>query len=105
MKNGLAKTLDQLVARAEAHPGQPQRKPLTRGLRVDVLIKNDRTYLQISRDNAWPSPREWSIVLSSWPRPVPGRVASRRIFDQDQRRYYLKADWQTITAEQPELIQ
>ena len=104
MKTGLSKTLDQLVAQAEAHPGEVKRHPLTRGLRVDVLLKNGRTYLQISRDAAWPSPREWSIVLSNWPRPVPGHIPNRRVFDQAQRRYYLKGDWQTITADQLELL-
>jgi hypothetical protein len=103
-KHGLALTLDQLVKRAEAHPGQPQRQPLARGLRVDVLIKEGRTYLQISRESKWPSPQEWAIVTRDFPSPVPNLVP-RRIFDHGTYRYFLKADWETIVAEQPALIE
>lgn len=100
-KHGLAATLDQLVKRAEAHPGVAQRQPLSRGLRVDVMVKDGQTYLQISRDNIWPTQQEWSIVARDFPQPVPN-VTPRRIADQ---RYYLKAHWQTIVVEQPELIE
>ena len=103
-KHGLKKMLIQLVKQATAHPGQPQRKPLERGLRVDVLIKDGRTYLQISRENKWPSPEEWRIVARDFPQPVPN-VTPRRIFDSGAYRYFLKADWEPIIAEQPALIQ
>lgn len=101
-KHGLARTLDQLVKQADAHPGQPQRQPLTRGLRVDVLIKDGQTLLQISRGDKWPSPAEWSTVAKYFPRPVPN-VLARRIYDGG--RYYLKSGWATIIAEQPALIE
>lgn len=91
-KHGLAKTLDQLVKRAEAHPGEPQRQPLSKGLRVDVMIKDGQTYLQISRDNIWPSPKEWSTVARDFPRQVPNVVPQRRRRIADPR-YYLKASW------------
>jgi hypothetical protein len=103
-KHGLKQTLDHLVRQAEAHPGQPQRQPLARGLRVDVLCKDGRTFLQISRENKWPGPEEWRIVARDFPQPVPN-VTPRRIFDHSTYRYYLKADWETIVAEQPALIQ
>lgn len=96
-KRGLAKTIDQLVRDAAAHPGQPRRQPLTRGLRVDVMVRDGETHLQISRANTWPSPREWNIVTRDWPQPVPN-ILAKRIFDQG--RYYLKAKWHTIEAEQ-----
>ena len=102
-KHGLDKTLDQLVSRAEAHPGEPQRQPLKRGLRVDVMIRNDRTYLQISREDKWPSTQEWQIVTRDFPQPVPNIIA-RRIHDSGTYRYFLKADWVTIVVEQPELM-
>ncbi len=99
-KRGLAKTLDQLVRRAEAHPGLPVRQPLGKGLRVDVMVKDGETYLQISRDNVWPSAREWSTVTRDFPTLVPN-VITKRIFDGG--RYYLKAHWVTITVEQAEM--
>ena len=101
-KRGLARTLDQLVKQAETHPGQPQRQPLLRGLRVDVLMTADETHLQISRDNIWPSSREWATVTSIWPRPVPRQVLPKRLYAQG--RYFLQAKWATITGEQPALL-
>jgi hypothetical protein len=82
-----------MVKDAEAHPGKPYRKPLYRGLRVDVMLLNGETHLQISRDNVWPSPKEWDIVTRDWPAPVPN-LTPRRIFDQG--RYYLKAKWTQV---------
>jgi len=95
-KHGLARTLDQLVKRAEEHPGQAQRQPLAHGLRVDVMVKDGQTYLQISRDSTWPSAREWGTVTRDFPSPVPN-VAAKRI--HDGHRYYLKAQWATVHAD------
>jgi len=100
-KYGLTQVLDQLVKQAEAHPGEAKRKPLSKGLRVDVMVKNGQMFLQISRANAWPSGEEWRIVTRDFPHPVPN-VTPRRIFDHGIVRYFLKADWQIV--EQPELI-
>jgi hypothetical protein len=100
-KFGLARTLDQLVKRASARPGEPQRQPLARGLRVDVMVKDGRTFLQISRDNQWPSLQEWNIVRRYFPQPVPNVIYSRIC---DKGRYYFKAQWATIVAEQGELL-
>lgn len=102
-KHGLAHTLDQLVKQAEAHPGEAKRQPLARGLRVDVMVQEGQTFLQISRANVWPSPKEWGIVARDFPSPVPN-ILARRIQGTDGR-YYLKASWATIIAEQPELIE
>src|SRR3990167_1090176 len=96
-KHGLARTLDQLVKRAEEHPGQAQRQPLFRGLRVDVMVKDGETYLQISRDATWPSAREWGTVTRDFPSPVPN-VAAKRI--HDGHRYYLKTQWATVRADE-----
>ncbi len=101
-KHGLAKTLDHLVRQAEAHPGEPKRQPLTRGLRVDVLVRDGRTFLQISREDKWPSTAEWQTVTRLFPRPVPN-ILPRRIHDSGTYRYFLKADWATIVVEQAEL--
>lgn len=101
MKSGLAKTLDQMVRRAAAHPGLPVRQPLGKGLRVDVMLQGDETYLQISRDNVWPSATEWSTVTRLFPSLVPNLTVTR-IFDHG--RYYLKANWKTVVVEQPELL-
>lgn len=100
-KFGLANTLDHLVKQAEAKPGEPKRQPLARGLRVDVMVKDGRTFLQISRENKWPSIEEWNTVRRLFPRPVPNVIYSRIC---DKGRYYFKAQWATIEAEQPELI-
>jgi hypothetical protein len=99
-KRGLAKTLDQFVRRAEAHPGLPVRQPLGKGLRVDVMVQAGETHLQISRDNVWPSAKEWSTVTRDFPTLVPNVIA-KRIFDGG--RYYLKAHWMTKAIEQPTL--
>ena len=100
-KHGLAKTLDQLVRSAEAQPGRAMRQPLNRGLRVDVMMKDGETHLQISRANIWPSTKEWNTVTRDFPSPVPN-ILPRRICAEG--RYYLKAKWVTIKAEQGELI-
>lgn len=96
-KRGLAGTIDQMVKDAEAHPGKPYRRPLARGLRVDVLVKDGEMHLQISRDNTWPSQKEWQTVTGLWPSPVPSLAPSRAFFEG---RYYLRAKWATISQEQ-----
>lgn len=101
-KRGLPKTLDQLVRRAAAHPGLPVRQPLGKGLRVDVLIRDGETYLQISRDNVWPSSREWTTVTRDFPTLIPPTVAPTRSYAEG--RYYLTAHWTTNAIEQVELI-
>ena len=90
-KHGLANTLDQLVRQAEARPGEAKRQALARGLRVDVMVKDGTMHVQISRDNTWPSYREWQTVANNFPSPVPATIAPMRIYDQ--KRYYLKAHW------------
>ena len=74
--NNLQASLAQLVSKAQAAPGQPQRLTLRRGLRVDVLISGEKTLLQISRVDAQPSDRELKIVLRDWPGTVPASAAA-----------------------------
>lgn len=100
-KRGLAGTIDQLVKDAEAHPGRAYRKPLPRGLRVDVMMQDGMTHMQISRDNTWPSHQEWTTVTREWPSPVPS-VAPKRSFTNG--RYFLMAKWATVDVKQTEML-
>lgn len=92
-RRGLAGTIDQMVKEATTHPGTPYRRPLARGLRVDVMVTDGETHLQISRDNTWPSVKEWQTVTGLWPSPVPS-LAPRRSYTDG--RYYLMAKWETV---------
>ena len=104
MTNGsLERIMQWLFDQAAAHPGQPQRRILTHGLRVDVLIDNGRTAMQISRDSApGPSDEEWRTAVRLSPGPIPS-VTPRALKAED--RYFLKAEWETIDERQTTLFE
>lgn len=93
--NNLQVSLAQLVNKAQAAAGQPQRLTLRRGLRVDVLITGDKTMLQISRVDVQPSERELKIVLRDWPGTVPASAAASVKRTYYAGRHYLTMRWIT----------
>lgn len=95
----------QLVAGADKNRGEPQRKPLRDGLRIDIKIDRPGqsgdegyTWLQLSRSTApGPSDRELATVIDALPY-VPGPFTTKRF--PHKGRHYLTASWPT----QPSLI-
>lgn len=92
MKGKLAAALNDLNDAAEAKHGYPQRALLARGLRVDVLVSNGNTYLQISRTTEWPSDQEWRTVVRDFPYS-PLAINHFRIGHSGRK--FLTANWPT----------
>jgi hypothetical protein len=82
--------INDLVRRAEANPGVPQRFTLKNGLRLDVLMHHGLTQLQLSREDEFPTIEDYKIVLRNWPFevdwPEPKAVAH-------SGRKFLTGDW------------
>jgi len=61
----LAGLLKRQLNAAKLNPGQPQRRSLPNGLRIDLLFDPpDTLRLQISRIGVLPSMTEWQTVMS-----------------------------------------
>ena len=85
----LRNLLSELVSEAELNLNTPQRLNLKNGLKVDVVITDEKTKLQLSRIGVFPSLDEWKIVLRDWPYPV--EAEARELTHAG--RNYLRAEW------------
>jgi hypothetical protein len=83
---GILKTL--IVKSAESGRGQHYLMP--NGLRVDVRITPGQCSLLLSRETAFPSEIEWSVVTRHW-HPSPLFVDHERV--EQGGRHYLRASW------------
>ncbi len=64
----LANMLLSVLENAEAKPGDPQRRELSSGLRIDFICGFDNTYrIQLSRKGVFPSEHEWVTVINHFP--------------------------------------
>lgn len=89
----LKQKLSEAVLWAEAHPGDPHRIPLGKGLQVDLKVTK-LTMLQLSRRDVYPAMREWQTVLACWPYPVdPNSVSPKPV--KYMNRFYLMGHWPT----------
>jgi len=75
--------LSLLLDHAEDNPGQTVSTRLTNNLKIELLVRADWVYLQISRSSAWPSAADWRMVLRHWPyrveaAPLPLESQGRR---------------------------
>ena len=86
----LAGILADLLLIARRLPGHPQRRSLERGLQIDVMVRDGREYLQISRQGRYPSEAEWRAVLAVWPKGDPGTVPGKLA---SGGRLYLRGNW------------
>ncbi len=80
----LCTLLNDLLLNAEAKPGVKQTCRLPNGLKVDVKVENDTTYLQVSRSGVYPSNTEWLTIQKYWPYPL--QVHPKKL-DSHGRRY------------------
>jgi len=86
-----------LVGWAAWKPGDVKRAKLSGGMGIDVICGIDGMWrLQIWREGAPPSIKEWETVLKSWPEPLPEFPYKR--FTHNNR-HYLRGEWK-ITNEQ-----
>jgi hypothetical protein len=93
----LCSLLADLLARAEANPGQLQTARLTNNLKVDVTVSDDEdggaplVHLAISRTSSYPSDSDWCSILRHWPYPIQATPTPELRF----ARRYLFAIWKS----------
>jgi hypothetical protein len=96
-KPSLRDLLVDLAGWAAFKPGDVKRAKLSGGLGIDVICGIDGMWrLQIWREGAQPSLKEWETVLKSWPEPLP-EVTYKRFTHNN--RQYLRGEWK-VTDEQ-----
>ena len=78
---------DQLVE-AKGKAGQKVIRKLGRGLRIELICVNSNVWLAITRDDKFPSLKEWETVTNSFPCQVP-KVETTS--DQNGSRYSISA--------------
>jgi hypothetical protein len=82
--------LEDLYRRARENPGIPQQSTLEDGLRIDLLVHQGETQLQISRADEFPMVDEFNNILHHWwemletPTPQPVAHSGRK---------FLSAGW------------
>lgn len=91
----LKKILKEMHEQAAARPGQPVRRELRGGLRVDVMIapQVEETRLQLSREHAFPSATEFAVVMNHWPYELSLDIEPERKIHG--LRYFLCCAWKT----------
>lgn len=82
--------ISEMLEAADSNPGMAIRNELPGGLRLDILLKDNQTHLQLSRQGVSPSDIEWKTVLKYWPYPIAG--LHYRLLIREGRRY-LVASW------------
>jgi hypothetical protein len=96
-----ATLLNDLLLKAEANPGTKQTARLPNGLKVDIKVDTDQTFLQISRSSVYPSETEWMTIEQYWPHPLKqdprkihyhGRRYLQAIFPHQQRLVILQPE-------------
>ena len=90
-KTSLRDILVDLAGWAAFKPGDVKRAKLSGGMGLDVICGIDGMWrLQIWREGAQPSLKEWETVLKSWPEPLP-EVPYKRFTHNN--RQYLRGEW------------
>jgi len=81
--NRLHEILEDQFAEAKAKAGQKVVRKLGRGLRIELVYLKSDVHLAITRDDKFPSLKEWETVMSHFPytvqkvQPVPEQNGSR----------------------------
>jgi len=71
MKSKLHEILEDQFAEAKAKAGQKIVRRLGRGLRIEMTCVNGSVWLAVTRDDTFPSIKEWETVTSHFPYQVP----------------------------------
>lgn len=85
---------------AAANPGQYQTFRTINNLKIDVMLMNEMTYLQISRTRLYPTLQDWANVTRHWPYTINILPEKRQSFG----RFYLVASWLPASRRTPVLI-
>jgi len=71
MKSKLQEILEDQLVEAKAKGGQKVVRKLGRGLRIEMTYVNGNVWLAITRDDTFPSLKEWETVTGNLPCQVP----------------------------------
>lgn len=85
MAGKLQQVLDQMYRMAYQRAAVPQKRKLKMGLHISLTSFPEGVTLIISRDETYPSPREFETVLKNFPY-FTGAVHPVQVIDQDGRR-------------------
>ena len=85
----LHEILEDQLAEAKAKAGTKIVRKLQQGLRVELLCVSNDVRLTITRDNTYPSIKEWETVLKFFPYPILASVTPES--KQEGSRYTLTA--------------
>lgn len=88
-KNPLQERLEKMVTIAAANPSHYQSLRTTQDMKIEVMIDQGYTHLQVSRAGNFPTKQDWANVLRAWPYPLSCLPLKRQRFG----RYYLVATW------------
>lgn len=88
MKNRLQEILEDQLVEAKAKAGQKVVRKLGRGLRIELMCFKSDVHLAITRDDKFPSLKEWETVMKSFPCQVPKVEPTS---DQSGSRYCISA--------------
>ena len=70
----LHEILEDQLAEAKAKAGTKIVRKLKQGLRVELLCMSNDVRLTITRDNTYPSMKEWETIVKFFPYPIPTSV-------------------------------
>ncbi|MBN1535169.1 MAG: hypothetical protein JW908_00450 [Anaerolineales bacterium] len=93
----LSAMLKTVYENALANPGEPQRRELSSGLRIDFIYGIDSAYrIQLSRQGVFPSETEWTTVINHFPPETPMITNPPAPVDRFnyQKRCYLRSFWE-----------
>jgi hypothetical protein len=88
-KNPLQVRLEKMIKVAKTNPSHYQSFRTTQDLKIEVMIYQGYTHLQVSRTGSYPTQQDWANVLRAWPYPVNYPPLKTQRYD----RYYLVATW------------
>lgn len=96
--------LNQMLSQmlSDTKQGKPARRKLNGGLHIAIAARSSAYTLILSRDQEYPSPKEWETVLKHWPYKTEA-IMPARIID-NYRRMALKADIPTARAIQGQMF-
>ena len=88
--------LDKLLEDAKGHDKVPQTRKLEGGLHITMTAYRESIVLAISRDETYPSEKEWETVCKNYPyyigKPTPIK------FTDNNRRFAMRAEVPTRQA-------
>lgn len=97
MKSKLYEILEDQFVEAKAKAGQKVVRRLGRGLRIEMTCVNSSVWLAITRDDTFPSLKEWETVTNHFPYPVPNVEPTS---DRSGSRYSISARFTVSRAVQ-----